>query len=245
MMVSQGLVSVYTVTLLSIERWFAVFRPLLDRCKIFRSKRVRIYLFAAWVGSFAANSPQFLLTKYNANTTHPVKRCSFIFRTSPAVFKAVGILEFLLKFCIPVLVMIVSFTSLYNFTRRSTRSKTTSKSRLALFRVTRMAALTAGATIVCWTPTQLYYVLFKFGRFKLNTPWHFATAVLCTFNSCLNPCIFLFSNKVYRCELRRLLPNCSLWHRVELSNRLDRRKSSAAVICTGYETRGTNMLEMK
>lgn len=72
-----------------------------------------------------------------------------------------------------------------------------------------MAAITALVMVLCWFPNQLFYLLFKLNVVQLNTPWHRATVILCMFNSCLNPCIFLLSNKLYRKKARELLPSCS------------------------------------
>ena len=58
-----GIVSLYTVTLLAVERWFAVFRPLRYKTT-FRPHRVQKYLVIIWLSSFASNSTHLLETKF-------------------------------------------------------------------------------------------------------------------------------------------------------------------------------------
>ena len=75
-------------------------------------------------------------------------------------------------------------------------------------RVTHMAAVTSTVMVLCSFPNQVFYLLFKLNIVQLNTLCHRVTVILCMFNSCLNPSIFLFSNKLYREKARELFPRC-------------------------------------
>ena len=203
-----GIVSLYTVTLLAVERWFAVFRPLKYRTT-FRLRKVKKYLMTIWIASFAANSTHIIETKYHLDSDNTTKRCVFQGVAGNEARAVIGIIEICIKFLVPVLFLLVSFTRLYRFMKDSTVLATTRRSsHIALKRVTHMAAITSLVMVLCWFPNQFFYLLFKLSVVQLNTPWHRATVILCMFNSCLNPAIFLLSNKIYRKKAKELLPSC-------------------------------------
>lgn len=204
-----GIVSLYTVTLLAVERWFAVFRPLRYRTE-FRPHRVQKYLITVWVISFVANSAHIIETRYLLHSNNTTKRCVLHSQvTGKEARAAIGVVEICAKFLIPAVILLVSFTQLYRFMKDSAVLTTTRRSSyVALTRITHMAAITSLVMVLCWFPNQLFYLLFKLDVVQLNTPWHRATVILCMFNSCLNPCIFLLSNKIYRKKAKELLPSC-------------------------------------
>ncbi|XP_068676485.1 galanin receptor 2a-like isoform X2 [Montipora foliosa] len=204
-----GIVSLYTVTLLAFERWFAVFRPLRYRTK-FGSQNVRKYLLFVWLSSFAVNSTHIIETKFlfrGENTTQH-RGCVFKQIAGKEVRVVIGILEICIKFIAPVIILLTTFIHLYHFMKNSTEGAPSRQTHVAVTRVTKMAALTSLVMVLCWFPNQLYYLLFKLNIVQLNTSWHRATVILCMFNSCLNPCIFLVSNKLYRQKAKELLICC-------------------------------------
>ena len=230
-----GIVSLYTVTLLAVERWFAVFRPLGYRTT-FRPHRVQKYLVVVWVCSFAANSTHIIETKYliqNKNETH---RCVFRGLAGNEARAMIGVAEICIKFLTPALILFVSFSRLYHFMKDSSVLTTTRRSHLAITRVTNMAAITSFVMVLCWFPNQLFYLLFKLNVVKeLNSAWHRATVIMCMFNSCLNPCIFLLSNKFYRTKARQMLPNCrGLLKRDVISLAGSRHVTETAVPCVKF-----------
>ena len=204
-----GIVSLYTVMLLAVERWYAVFRPLGYRTT-FRQQKVQKYLLVVWVSSFVVNSTHIMETKYNLHGDNTTSRCIFHPRVAGVEARAaIGVVEICIKFLIPATILLVSFTRLYRFMKDSAFLTITRRSsHVALTRVTHMAAITSLVMLLCWFPNQLFYLLFKLNVVQLNTSWHRATVILCMFNSCLNPCIFLLSNKIYRKKAKELLPIC-------------------------------------
>ena len=168
------------------------------------------YLLTVWVSSFVVNSTHIIETKYALHGDNTTRRCTFHPRVAGMEARAaIGVVEIFVKFLIPATVLLVSFTRLYRFMKDSAVLTTTRRSSyLALTRVTHMAAITSLVMLLCWFPNQLFYLLFKLNVVLLNTPWHRATVIMCMFNSCLNPCIFLLSNKLYRKKAKELLPIC-------------------------------------
>ncbi|XP_078353292.1 galanin receptor 2a-like isoform X3 [Oculina patagonica] len=236
-----GIVSLYTVTLLAVERWFAVFRPLRYRTA-FRPHRVQKYLITVWIISFVANSTHIIETKYFLHSGNTTKRCVFNNRFAGNEARAaIGVVEICIKFLIPAGILLITFTRLYHFMKGSAVLTTTRRSSyVALTRVTHMAAITALVMVLCWFPNQLFYLLFKLNVVQLNTPWHRVTVILCMFNSCLNPCIFLLSNKIYRKKAKELLPSCSeILKKDEISLKEPKRVTQSAV-CVKF-TKGNSL----
>lgn len=218
-----------------MERWFAVFRPLRYRTT-FRPQKVQKYLLAVWISSFVVNSTHIIETKYTLHGDNTTRRCTFHTRVAGMEARAViGVVEICIKFLIPATILLVSFTRLYRFLKDTALLTTTRRSSyLALTRVTHMAAITSLVMLLCWFPNQLFYLLFKLSVVLLNTPWHRATVILCMFNSCLNPCIFLLSNKIYRKKAKELLPICrGLMKRDEMSL-TESKQVIQSVVCVKF-----------
>ena len=208
MVFTLGIVSLYSATLMAIERWVAVFRVLSHKI-LFRLKKVRTYLAVVWLVSLAANSTHIIELKYDRlKSPRMAERCVVHPLMGHTARKLVGVVEVFVKFFIPTLIMFLTFAQLYIFMKRSATCPLRARSQLVLRRLTRMAALTAILMALCWMPNQLYYLLFKFNLVELNTRWHLATVILCMFNSCMNPCIFFLSNRVYRGALGDMLRRC-------------------------------------
>ena len=223
----------YTVTLLAFERWFAVFRPLQHRTQ-FRPHKVRQYLITIWLSSFAVNSTHIMETKYLFHSKHETNRCVFKGIAGNEVRVVIGGLEMCIKFIVPAAILLLTFTHLYHFMKDSPGLTTTShRSHVVISRVTNMAAITSFVMVLCWFPNQLYYLLFKLNVVQLNTAWHRVTVIICMFNSCLNPCIFLLSNKLYRKKAKELLPSFfKLVKKEEISE--SRPIPTQAVLCVKF-----------
>ena len=218
-----------------MERWFAVFRPLRYRTT-FRPQKVKKYLLTVWVSSFVVNSTHIVETKYTLQGDNTTRQCTFYPRIAGMEARAgIGVVEICIKFLIPATILLVSFTHLYRFMKDSSVLTTTRRSSyLALTRVTHMAAITSLVMLLCWFPNQLFYLLFKLNVVLLNTPWHRATVILCMFNSCLNPCIFMLSNKIYRKKAKELLQICrGLMRRDEISLTESKQKKQS-VVCVKF-----------
>ena len=241
-----GIVSLYTVTLLAVERWFAVFRPLRYKTT-FRPHRVQKYLVIIWLSSFAANSTHLLETKFLLHSKNETQRCVLRGIAGNESRATIGVVEICFKFFTPALILLVTFSHLYRFMRDSSVLSTTRRSHVVITRVTHMAAITSFAMVLCWFPNQLFYLLFKFNLVELNTGWHRATVILCMFNSCLNPCIFLLSNKFYRQKANKMLPDCRGLRKRGKTSLAEKTNVTESVVCVKFiktQTMGEEGVEM-
>lgn len=197
-----GIVSVYTVTCMAIDRWLAVARPTKYKTTLTKP-RVNICVVCIWALSVLLNTPHLLEMKA---TTGPDKepQCEWVVLTQGTTRRVVAILEFSGKFFLPLLTASVTILSLNNHVKSSPALFQTNSGRAGL-RLLRMCMLTAIVLGVCWLPNQMYYLLFKYDITKLDTPMHHFTVVLCMLNSCVNPLIYCISNKTYRRHFALLL----------------------------------------
>lgn len=197
-----GIVSVYTVTSMAIDRWMAVARPTKYKTTLTKP-RVNICVLIIWAISVLLNTPH-LFEMEAANDADNNRQCMWIVLTKGTTRKVVAILEFLGKFFLPLLTASLTMVSINRRVRASPALFQSNRGRAGL-RLLRMCMVTALVLGVCWFPNQFYYLLFKYDITLLDTPMHHFTVVLCMFNSCINPVIYCISNKSYREHFKFLL----------------------------------------
>lgn len=196
-----GIVSVYTITCLSLERWFAVAKPAKYRAG-FKSYRIYVMVVTVWLVSFLFNAPHLFEMKLA-----PGNHCVWVSLTEGDVRKGVALVEFLGKFFIPLVVTSLSFLSLWIKVKDSPALFQTNKGKAGV-RLLRMCAIIAVVLAICWFPNQVYYLLFKFDITQMDTTAHQVTVVLCMGNSTLNPFIYCVTNQAYRKHFMKFLCPC-------------------------------------
>ncbi|KAK3755624.1 hypothetical protein QZH41_017610 [Actinostola sp. cb2023] len=201
-----GIVSVYTLTCMAVERWYAVSRP--HKYKLVFSKNKKyIYVAIVWFLSCVLNSPHALEMELAINNSSQPECVWVTAVTNKQARQTVAFLEFLGKYFLPVSITCATFISLM-MTVRKPNSVFLRRHGNAGVRLLRMCTFTAFILAFCWFPNQFYYLLFKFNVTQLNVPWHHVTVVLCMFNSCVNPWVYYATNKTYRRKLVSLLRKC-------------------------------------
>lgn len=186
-----GIVSVYTITCLSLERWFAVAKPAQYRAG-FKSYRIYVMVVTVWLVSFLFNAPHLFEMKLA-----PENKCEWVSLTEGNIRKAVALVEFLGKFLIPLIITSLSFLSLWIKVKDSPALFQTNNGKAGV-RLLRMCAIIAVVLAICWFPNQVYYLLFKFDITQMDTAAHQVTVVMCMGNSTLNPFIYCVTNRSYR-----------------------------------------------
>ncbi|XP_020897497.2 bombesin receptor subtype-3 isoform X2 [Exaiptasia diaphana] len=199
-----GIVSVFTIACLALERWYAVARPAKYKAS-FKKTRVLGILSSVWLCSFALNLPQMF-----EMTLGPNGNCVWITLTEGRLRRAVAIIEFNGKFFIPLVVTSAAFINLGLRVRQSPALFKTNHGRAGI-RLLRMCTVTAVVLAICWFPNQFYYLLFKFDITLMDNPAHHFTVIMCMGNSCVNPFIYCATNKSYRKKFIKLL--CPCWKR--------------------------------
>ncbi|XP_033639980.1 allatostatin-A receptor-like [Asterias rubens] len=205
--------SVYTLTLLSIERYMAVVHPVRYRV-IFRESRPRRFVWVIWLFALIVKSFNF----YNTIIVDNV--CIYIeFPKGFNVFLGIGVA--LVEYFIPIIVMIVTNTVTIRALRAQARnlqlhgSNHNAKERgpaQSVLRTRRkiihVVLIVIISFIVCWTPNQISLLLINLDILSVQTYFfsdtHQAFIILAFTNSCANPIIYTFKNKNFRDSMVQL-----------------------------------------
>ena len=169
-----GFISLYTVTAISLERWYAIAFPSRYR-HIFRVKNTKYFVVAIWiVGIFL---PFDNLFKQLPNKNGTYCRWTFLFNdlfTDQIIFI---ILEFIRVF-LPAITIIVCYGDI---ARRIWSGSTThgqeasQRNQKIRKRVTIMVCTSAIAFLLCWLPNEIYFTLVTFGLTTVESVAHRTT----------------------------------------------------------------------
>lgn len=186
-----GVVSVYTATFLSTERWLAVQHPFKYRIAISSSK-VKVCVLFIWLLGLLANAPN--LTEMSPRNDFRTP-CQWKYKNYQTR-EIVASLEIVLKFILPSLILVLVLLSLYRkFYHQNLDSSTRPHRERQLLR---MCAATSFVVLICWSPNQVYYLLHKFDVVKIGTNWHHMTVALALSTSAINPIIYYVTSTAYR-----------------------------------------------
>ncbi|XP_051865074.1 C3a anaphylatoxin chemotactic receptor-like [Pristis pectinata] len=171
--------SIFLLTLISISRCLAVTRPIWF-CQHLRLAWVRAACFGAWGLAFLTCLPIFLSWLIDP---HLGDKACVSLQVGRAVF----------TFGLPVVIM----ASCYLLIARELRGKQFSKSRKPVVLIVTVVA----AFIICWLPITVCRLLRAFQL--VPTLWMFFTFHLASFNSALNPLLYVFVGRDVRQVFRR------------------------------------------
>ncbi|XP_071803333.1 allatostatin-A receptor-like [Asterias amurensis] len=203
--------SIFTLTLLSVERYFAVVRPLKHR-SAFNKARLRYYVVGVWISAITLNVASFYVTHVSDDNV-----CVLIW-PSPTFQGFYGVTLFIVEFMIPVAVMVVShFHAIRELKKQAdallARNESQSSPAFSLLRsrrlVIRMVLIVVITFIVCWAPDQIGFLVLNLGGLS---PSYFRSltyrcfTVLAFINSCANPIIYICLNKNFRAGVIKLNP---------------------------------------
>ncbi|XP_031556519.1 neuropeptide FF receptor 1-like [Actinia tenebrosa] len=199
-----GIFSIYICLLLTIERWFAVVKPLSYQGN-FNKKKVTFSLVCAASLALMFTSSTIIETTYSQDNIGAI-RC----RRRPIselYNRAWGLCRFLGECLIPSFIMLglfihvilkthCSVAPMFDVTdRRLSNMGRTSQTQKA---VIKMIGTATFFMILCCLPNQTLYLLSKFGHAEIDTPLHHYLEVLTFFNSCINPAIYGITSKTFR-----------------------------------------------
>ena len=182
-------VSVFTVTAMSLERWYSIVKPFQYRTN-FNMKRIYIYLMFIWL--LGLGSVGFI--PFGRVFISPTNEC--VWSWAPFHRELLIALYPLLTFFIPALIACLTLLHIYFVLKRSWRFRRTRNGNAKTKRkLLRMCSIVILLFFFCWLPNQLYYALSAYNITTLETSFHYFTVVLAMSNSSLNPWVYCFANR--------------------------------------------------
>ncbi|XP_072024960.1 histamine H2 receptor-like [Amphiura filiformis] len=202
-------VSVFTLTAVSIERYLAILKPSTYPLVFSRGSRSKIAIYIWIVGA--------VLNSYSFFIWNSVDGACEIVWFKPWLSELVGVASFLLKYLIPVVIMLVTqiaITVKIYLERQKLLQCGVSKGNPAFSslevkaKVVAMLRVVVIMFILCWSADQTCFLGFLVGLVPLRI--FFGTCLryfsqLAFLNSIINPFIYAFTNPNFRDGLRQLL----------------------------------------
>lgn len=193
-------VSVFTLAALAVTRYLIVVYP--TWTYRFRMRRwLRVSLILMWVPAIALAAPQFAFRQLR---TTPVLCFAFLSDLSQLVYSAI---LFLIGFALPLVIIIIMYTKLYAFLRRTRLQVRAPQMECYQNRVTKTSVLLVLVFTICWLPS--YVLMFLLIGSSSSTQAHhrkfgFIARLLASSSVVANPLLYAFMSKKFRRELLSL-----------------------------------------
>ena len=219
--------SVYTLTAMSIERYYAIMYPVECRyiCTISQTKRI---IFATWLGSIILALPALwiqILYKVGNNERFAYW-CVRDWYTHPHVWKLYELYMLTIILIIPLIIMTYSYAHIckklwFVISNRTSefpmaathQSVYIDASTNKMSQVIKMLIVVIIIFVLCWTPILVVNVLMAFGVYPILN-YGYLKAFKTTFhllsyaNSCVNPIIYGFMSRNFRASFKAALTKC-------------------------------------
>ncbi|XP_058051669.1 delta-type opioid receptor [Ahaetulla prasina] len=201
--------SIFTLTMMSVDRYIAVCHPVkaLDFRTPAKAKLINVCI---WVLSSVVGVP--IMVMAVAKSQGGITICLLQFPEPQIYWDTVTkICVFIFAFLVPILVITVCY-GLMILRLKNVRLLSGSKEKdRNLRRITRMVLIVVAAFIICWTPIQIFVIVWTLVGIDKKNPYvmaslHFCIALGYT-NSSLNPVLYAFLDENFkRCFREFCLP---------------------------------------
>ncbi|XP_042892755.1 allatostatin-A receptor-like [Penaeus japonicus] len=220
--------SVYTLLLLSFDRFLAVVHPI--AALTIRTERNALYAIAgSWILILGSCIPVY--------RCHGTKRINFddeILITCSFLNEEYNHMAFHIAFItsmyfLPLTVIVVLYLLILNrlWFGMQPGGNRSAESIRGKKRVTRMVVIVVVTFIVCWFPIQLVLLLKSLGMYQMTTfqiIMQIAAQVLAYINSCVNPILYAFLSDPFRKAFRKVI-SCGPQRRAAINGRTDFERS--------------------
>ena len=201
-------VSTYNMTVLSVERYFAILDPL--KYDIVRVKKRLPYVF---VGEWLCMC--LIFSYVPGNTTTKSDRCHVSSKMlDTLLWDMYSPYEFTIAFAVPLVITLFCYGRMLMCLRQSaqwTNGKSTisnqDKLRLAQMNIFKTCLIVTVVFILCWCSTETAIILYMAEYYENLASVHFTIGTLLILvNSCLNPYIYAIRYRDFKLELKRFMP---------------------------------------
>jgi hypothetical protein len=202
-----GVTSLYTSVVLSFERWLAVRRSIFYKSR-FKIREMTMLIMASWIIGFTAEIPVTIFTEGVYDKPTESCRHTLVQNKISIICLSTGL--FLFQSVIPLALITLAYIDVFRGIKTSLRFAVSARAENVtsikrLKKVTKVAAITTLVLVVCWLPCSILYyysLLINEPVNDLHDPFVVFVGLLAFANSCINPCIYVFSNPELRNALK-------------------------------------------
>ncbi|XP_072048065.1 galanin receptor type 1-like [Amphiura filiformis] len=199
-------VSTSNLVVISLDRYFAMCHPIRHR-STFTKRRVQFAMGAAWAIGFIYESYWIGLNHFM-----PITGACKPQWPNATVQMAVGILLFILEYLFPIFLMgfcYINIICVIHRRRHSNLNTQVENFLRARKNVSITLCLVAVSFFVCWTPTEVSYLMFNCGwGYDFQSIFHDAVVVLVQLNLCVNPWIYSFKYEQFQRQTKDIFCSC-------------------------------------
>ncbi|RDD47158.1 Nociceptin receptor [Trichoplax sp. H2] len=203
---TSGIASIYTVTLLSIERYYIIQNKVRHRA-LFTPNRTKWMIMAVTISSGIVNMPNIFHSSLSYGYIYD-QAFTCIWQELPigkVINNMLYLLLFLTKFFLPSCTLVVCYAAtvkklhqLFNIT--SCNNVGRFRNKLIYRRVVIITFISSMTFMLCWTPSQIYFTLMNFQLLPMDDEAYLVTKILILINCCFNPVLYSAINQSYRKE---------------------------------------------
>ncbi|XP_071478264.1 nociceptin receptor-like [Diadema antillarum] len=229
-------ISTWNLTVMSIERYFAVMHPM-TYSRNFSKKRAIVMMSIIWlVAPIMQYVPAIFQYTCGPGT------CTIQESWSRAAGVVLGVVLFIWEFVLPVCIMAFVYYKIIREMRNKRDalkpkpleppSATSTPTRIPTNRgtakvvhpsrnITMTLCILFAVYVICWTPNQLTFLQFNFGGpLNFTGAWYHITVTMAFLNCCVNPFIYALRLQKFQKGMRKLM--VCRWHR-------DRREKATRI----------------
>ncbi|XP_067044320.1 QRFP-like peptide receptor [Acropora muricata] len=200
-----GAASVFTLLAIAFERYYAVIFPHGNKGKL-TFKKLKIFIPISWICAGILNIPLFLIVYFDEDT-------KFCREYWPDLWlpRAYSLTWFFVGGIIPVKLMIVLYSKVvYRLWFKRQENGCPDVARQGVIkvrkRVTKMVLIVSAIYAFCWLPNLTIYAMsYLSPSQKYGSVLYITSIVLVTFNSTVNPFIYVFVNRRFSEKITNLL----------------------------------------
>ncbi|XP_071788519.1 galanin receptor 2b-like [Asterias amurensis] len=198
--------STNNLVVISLERFLATCYPVKHRnyCSLFK---IKVSMCVAWIIGFTYALRFIFVYKIIGNT------CSFDYSISPNATLGIISVSIAIEYIIPVILISISYVRILLVLRQKLDIANANQQDGVFSKAKRNVITTmliAGSMfIICWTPVEMFRLLFAIGVLTASTPsldflyQTFMTLVMC--NMSVNPVVYCFKYELFRTQLTQLV----------------------------------------
>lgn len=193
--------SVFTLAALAVTRYLIVVYPTWTYC--FRMRRwLQVTVILMWVPAVALAAPQFAFRQLR---TAPILCFAFLSDLSQLVYSTI---LFLFSFAFPLIIIVIMYTKLHSFLRRTRLQGTASQLERYQNQVIKTSILLVLVFTICWLPSYVLMFLLIANNNSNIHAYHLNFAIvarlLASSSAVANPLLYAFMSNKFRRELLTL-----------------------------------------